>query len=86
MLHDQNFPAPSGKQSLAKFSRIKWQSFIMFIMIVTLEPNKKDRHFSSLTHERIMKKPEKESREEFCGLDKVRINISIWATAHLPLP
>lgn len=30
VLHDQNFPAPSGKQSLAKFSRIKWQRFIMF--------------------------------------------------------
>lgn len=30
VFHDQNFPAPSGKQSLAKFSRIKWQRFIMF--------------------------------------------------------
>ena len=29
-----------------------------------MEPNKKDRQFSSLTDERIMKKPEKKSRED----------------------
>lgn len=71
MLHDQNFPAPSGKQSLAKFFDLFFfpklsgnVSLCSNLMIVTLEPNKKDRHFSSLTDERIMKKPEKKSRED----------------------
>lgn len=49
----QNFLELSGNVSLCSN-----------LMIVTLEPNKKDRHFSSLTDERIMKKPEKKSRED----------------------